>query len=330
MILLFTNKEDCHPTPVIDKLQASGVKVFRFNTECLLKDYTFSWQAGESGIDFTIRCKNNGLTLRGSDVSAIWDRRPEAPLALFENTPEIDKHNKAEALEFLAWLRYWLKDIPSLGSIVMDRPAASKLLQYQIAREVGFDIPRTIFSNSKYSVCRFTDGAGVMSLKEICGEGMMAADEEQQYVFYTQKATPSELLLAPDEAFTQTVSFIQEYIPKAYELRVTLVGDICFAAKVYSQTQSEDKGKTDWRQGSEHGLKWYVCEDYPIREIEKCQVFLKRLNLNFGCFDFIVTPNGDYVFLECNPNGQWLWIELETGMNISGAIANWLISYECK
>lgn len=330
MILLFTNKEDCHPTPVIDKLQASGVKVFRFNTECLLKDYTFSWQAGESGNDFTIRCKNNGLTLRGSDVTAIWDRRPEAPLPLFENTPEIDKHNKAEALEFLAWLRYWLKDIPSLGSIVMDRPAASKLLQYRTAIEVGFNIPKTIFSNSKDSVCRFANGAGELSLKEICGEGMMAADEEQQYVFYTQKATPPDLLLAPDEAFAQTVSFIQEYIPKAYELRVTLVGDKCFAAKVYSQTQADDTGKTDWRQGSEHGLRWYVCEDYPNREIEKCQVFLKRMNLNFGCFDFIVTPNGDYVFLECNPNGQWLWIELETGMNISGAIANWLISYECK
>ena len=29
----------------------------------------------------------------------------------------------------------------------------------------------------------------------------------------------------------------------------------------------------------------------------------------FGCFDLIVTPNGDVIFLEVNPMGQFLWIE---------------------
>ena len=41
-----------------------------------------------------------------------------------------------------------------------------------------------------------------------------------------------------------------------------------------------------------------------------------------GAFDFIVTPSGEYVFLECNPNGQWLWIEMETELKISEAIAD--------
>ena len=40
------------------------------------------------------------------------------------------------------------------------------------------------------------------------------------------------------------------------------------------------------------------------------------------------TPSGEHVFLECNPNGQWLWIELATGMPISAAIADELTKYE--
>ena len=52
---------------------------------------------------------------------------------------------------------------------------------------------------------------------------------------------------------------------------------------------------------------------------------MKEMNQHYGAFDFIVTPSGEYVFLECNSNGQWYWIELETGMNISGAIAEHLI-----
>jgi glutathione synthase/RimK-type ligase-like ATP-grasp enzyme len=52
------------------------------------------------------------------------------------------------------------------------------------------------------------------------------------------------------------------------------------------------------------------------------------LDLNFGCFDFIVDENDNVFFLECNSNGQWLWIEEDTGMDISGAIAEWLIKNE--
>jgi glutathione synthase/RimK-type ligase-like ATP-grasp enzyme len=62
--------------------------------------------------------------------------------------------------------------------------------------------------------------------------------------------------------------------------------------------------------------------------INNCMAFLKEMDLNFGCFDFIVNENDEVFFLECNSNGQWLWIEEDTKMDISGAIAEWLITYE--
>lgn len=36
---------------------------------------------------------------------------------------------------------------------------------------------------------------------------------------------------------------------------------------------------------------------------------MRRMGLVFGALDFIVTPEGDYVFLEVNEQGQFLWIE---------------------
>ena len=56
----------------------------------------------------------------------------------------------------------------------------------------------------------------------------------------------------------------------------------------------------------------------------KCIRYLKLMRLKFGAFDFVVTPTGEYVFLECNPNGQWLWIELATEIKISEAKADFL------
>jgi len=31
---------------------------------------------------------------------------------------------------------------------------------------------------------------------------------------------------------------------------------------------------------------------------------MRNLDLTFGCIDMILTPEGNYVFLEVNPNGQ--------------------------
>jgi len=38
--------------------------------------------------------------------------------------------------------------------------------------------------------------------------------------------------------------------------------------------------------------------------------------LNFGAIDLIVDPDGEFFFLELNPNGQWAWIQQATGRRI--------------
>lgn len=326
MILLITNKEDSHPTPVIEKLSAHGERVFRLNTEALLTDYEFSWWADANGCDFHIRCIANGLEIRGSEITAIGDRRPEIPKELpIKSTPQIDKHNLDEAHGFLSFLRYYLKDIPSLGSIVGDRPASSKMLQYRIAAEVGFTTPETCFSNRKADIVAMARKHTSLVLKSIDSDNVWDEENDREWVFYAQKVQPETLAQAPEEAFSQTVSFVQNYIEKDFELRVTVVGRQVFACKIDSQILDDDKGKVDWRQGYEHGLK-HEPYTLPERITQQCIEFLRRMGLRFGCFDLVVTPSGEYVFLECNPNGQWLWVELETGMKISESIARHLMN----
>jgi glutathione synthase/RimK-type ligase-like ATP-grasp enzyme len=51
-----------------------------------------------------------------------------------------------------------------------------------------------------------------------------------------------------------------------------------------------------------------------------------KLGLNFAAYDFIVTPNEEFYFLEVNPGGQWLWLEKKTGLEISKALAEYMIA----
>ena len=323
MILVITNKGDAHPTPVIEYLSERQIPVFRLNTESLLSDYQFHWWCGNEGTDFYIRNIKNGLELYGNEVKAVWERRPVAPSQLFiENVPEINKHNLAEARGFFTFLSYYLKDVFSLGSVVYDRVSASKMLQLKIAKELGMKTPDTCFSNRKEDILAFSGKYEHVLLKSIENDNVWI-DNEYEYVFYAQKVKSSDMLDKPEEMFSQTVSFVQNYIEKQFELRITVVDKTVFACKIDSQMMDDDKGKIDWRQGYDYDLKHEIF-DLPTEIADFCLRYLERMNLHFGCFDMIVTPQNEYVFLECNPNGQWLWIELETGMKISETIAQTL------
>ena len=162
-------------------------------------------------------------------------------------------------------------------------------------------------SNGKSQIVDSMGSADVLALKPI--ESSLIWDESSgdEWLFMTQKTTLQDISNVPEEAFSQTVSFVQEYIEKAFELRVTVVGKRIFACRIDSQSQQDDTGKIDWRQGYGKGIGWSSFE-LPDDIQDKCLAYLWRMGLNFGCFDFIVTPSGEYVFLECNPNGQWLWV----------------------
>jgi glutathione synthase/RimK-type ligase-like ATP-grasp enzyme len=59
----------------------------------------------------------------------------------------------------------------------------------------------------------------------------------------------------------------------------------------------------------------------------RLHAYMKTLGLNFACFDFAVSKDGELVFLECNCNGQWLWVQERTGQPIGKAIADELVRH---
>ena len=56
-----------------------------------------------------------------------------------------------------------------------------------------------------------------------------------------------------------------------------------------------------------------------------CIAMLRKLGLLMGCFDFVVTPENDIVFLEVNEGGQFLWLESASGAPILDAFSDFLI-----
>ena len=331
MILLFTYKCDTHPSKVLDILEGWGISVFRLNTESIISDYNFSWWANDKGCNFFIENKITKRRIYGSQITAIWDRRYTEPNELSgESVNEtIDSYKLTEAKAFLDFLRFYLKDIYSIGSIVNDTIAESKLLQLSIAQQLKMNIPNTCVSNIKSEFIDKLSKNNSLCLKSLSGGSVIDEDNDIEYSTYTQRIDDNVLWQLDHQIFAETANCIQKYVEKKNELRVTVCCNDIITCKIDSQHLSDDKGKNDWRQGYDNGLRVEII-DTPEHIRLFCLAFLKRLHLNFGCFDFIVTPNDEYVFLECNPNGQWLWIELATGFDISKIIAKNLAKFEVE
>ena len=47
----------------------------------------------------------------------------------------------------------------------------------------------------------------------------------------------------------------------------------------------------------------------------------RRLGLWYGAIDLRRAPDGEFVFLEINPAGQWLFVEYATGQPIAQELA---------
>jgi glutathione synthase/RimK-type ligase-like ATP-grasp enzyme len=113
----------------------------------------------------------------------------------------------------------------------------------------------------------------------------------------------------------------QEKVEKRVELRVTVVGERVFAAEIDSQRSHRSAG--DWRRHDPAHVAVRAAT-LPMGVRAAARELVRRLDLSYGALDFIERPNGELVFLEVNPTGEYLWIEDSTQLPITAAICDWL------
>lgn len=111
---------------------------------------------------------------------------------------------------------------------------------------------------------------------------------------------------------------LQDYVEKAFELRITVVGTRVFAVKIDSQLN--EATKVDWRRFT--AMNPHSAFRIPAKVADFCRTFIKEQRLVYGAMDFIVDTTGEYVFLENNSSGQYLWLEKETSVPITEALVD--------
>jgi glutathione synthase/RimK-type ligase-like ATP-grasp enzyme len=190
--------------------------------------------------------------------------------------------------------------------------AEYKPVQLRQAVACGLRVPRTLVTNDPQTARVFVSAVGRAVCKPFGGAGI-SDDDGFRHVF-TTKVTANQ---CTDPNIFRTMHLFQEWVPKEYEVRLTVVDGRFFAARIDAASEA---ARVDWR--SDYQSISHTVTGTPGTVRSQVNALLDALGLRFAALDFIVAPDGQWWFLECNPNGQWAWIEEETGMPIAGALAD--------
>ena len=116
---------------------------------------------------------------------------------------------------------------------------------------------------------------------------------------------------------SQHVRQYKEMIPGRRHLRINCFGDTAIGVII----ETDD---LDWRTNM-NGLVYPF--DVPFELIKKLRMVLRTLGLEMGIFDLKETPEGELVWLEVNPQGQFLFLEPITNLPFSERFADFLIQF---
>lgn len=144
--------------------------------------------------------------------------------------------------------------------------------------------------------------------------------ESPEFFLYTSRVKEEDLKELESLRYCPMV--FQAEIPKQLELRIVMVNGQSFVGALDSSQYNHST--VDWRRPGIDPGAWQH-HALPDSLIKQLQIFMVNLGLNFGAFDFILTPSGEYIFLEVNPVGEWGMLERDLDLPISTAIADFLV-----
>ncbi len=317
-VLIITHVEDIHAYAVAEALKHKGAEVELWHTS----DFP---SRGQETILFEGDKMSVGI--RGSDfcltdpaaMTTVWNRRSmvvvnddllhEADRKFAEAECRMARSSFFNILSRSSfWVNPWVP-----GTLAEHKPA-----QHRAAVDVGLKTPDTLYTNDPILIREFMHKhEGKVVYKGLRPRPW--TDGEKLWMPYT--AILREADLPDDDILQSTPGIYQKIVEKDHELRVTVMGNRIFSAKILSQETS--KGRLDWRRSYDE-LKMVPHELDPDIAAS-CLAFMDRLGLMFGCFDFIVSSEGDCMFLEVNQMGQFLFVEAYSGLPLLDAFSEFLI-----
>lgn len=318
-VLVVSTSVDEATDIVVGSLRDRGARVTRFDSEAYPFSMTLSSRYDQNRVAPTISlAPDDQATALLEDVTSVWYRRfrtPERPAPMSEGVYDFClREARAAAIGSLLTLRArWMSPPEKTWA------AEHKPYQLATAASVGLVIPETIVTNDPREVLAAYHRFAERMIAKPCRSGYVECGDQQLAIF-TSEVLESHLSKLASAKLSPAI--YQRHIPKRCDVRATIVGGRIFVADIDSQ--SDSAASVDWRRTTNPHLP-HSHGRLPKNIEDRLKLLLDALGLAFGAVDLIKTPDDEYVFLEVNPAGQWLWLDDLLQSGITNSVVDWLL-----
>lgn len=306
-IAIVTVADDLHALSVAHHIRA------RSQTDCVIVEANqvsasgcLSW--GGHPDEGSSLCSSGGR-IPTSSIDAIWWRRANAHqlgAATLEPLHEDLIHNDCR----FALRGILLTDFRGawISTPHATEYADNKLVQMRTALKAGFRLPRTLVSNDPGAIRDFCGALeNQVVVKAVHGTRLAGGIPARNV---TAEA------LASDDSLRVCPTIYQEHVRGRFHIRAHVFGDQVHAAMLES-------GRLDWRLDLTTPM---ACWTPPATLCAQLREVVCQLGLRMGIVDMKLTEEGEPVWLEINPQGQFLFVEALAEMPLSELLAAFLCS----
>ncbi len=301
---IVSGADDLHAIAILATLQDLGADTFQIPTDGIAGSGLASWTLHSAELPST--CSARSIDVRTLD--AIWWRRPNAPQSyrlhcrVKAQAEMIDNDSRAALLGILLtqFRGQWVSH-PTATSL-----AENKLVQLEAAHQEGFRVPRTLVTQQPDAVRElYRELDGRVVVKPLKGSGR-----------HTCNTAPlTRALLRRRAAIAVAPAIYQERIEGTRHLRVQVFGSSVLAVELESNV-------LDWRGDLRIPMRPVALSGDLQRRLRQV---LRRLKLRMGIFDLKLDETGTPHWLEVNPQGQFLFLQGITGLDLRAAFAHFLL-----
>ena len=243
------------------------------------------------------------------EVQSVWWRRPRPCGVPASTNPSDDSYRQAECDTFIQGLLMslpvrWVNDPRA------ERMAARKIVQLRAAHQHGLLVPETLVTNDPDHARAFIESR---PRAVVC-----------KRVGTTREFSPTRIVTERDVARLNSIrsapTIFQDYVEAEADLRIAWIGGHECTVRIDSQS---GLGRVDSRLDSSVAFSPYQL---PQSVSDPLSALMRSLGLVFGVIDIRLGADGQHYFLEVNPQGQFAYMEIKTGMPIFERLADLLVT----
>lgn len=300
MVLIIAPEDDVHALVVGQRLARIGRPYKVWDPTWFPLSQQISWRSGGA-----VKVRAN-VTFDWREVECVWRRRVPLPaLSPLLTGADVRRFCDSECRDLVNGL---LASHPAtVNDPTREREACLKVRQLWLAERNGLTVPRTIISNDAGAIRSFLRTERRAVYKTLRND-------------FTQSVLTKECdasTFSDEGVVSYAPTIVQELVEAVADVRVVVVGREVFAGEL---VRADINSEVDWRLTAT-GWRRHAL---PCSVASALLRLVQELGLDTASIDMRKTLTGQYVFLELNPGGQFLFLEVDAGIPLSAAFASYL------